>query len=46
VYASAGGRALGGLVSALASLTALTRLKLDVTLWGGSYWNAPPLVLP
>jgi hypothetical protein len=47
VYASAGGCALGGLVSALASLTGLTCLKLDAYLdASGRGLTAPPLVLP
>jgi hypothetical protein len=36
---------LGGLVSSLAGLTALTRLHLSVDP-KGSRWSAPPLVLP
>jgi hypothetical protein len=48
VRAEGGGSALGGLVSALAGLAALTRLELDVDLEeharGG--WSAPPLMLP
>jgi hypothetical protein len=45
VWAQGGGSALGGMVSALRCLTALTRLELTVNL-EGSKWAAPPLVLP
>jgi hypothetical protein len=45
VLAEGGGSALGGLVSALSCLTALTRLELTVDLLD-SPWAAPPLVLP
>jgi hypothetical protein len=40
------GSALGRLYSALASLSALTRLELRVDLGDPASWAAPPLVLP
>ena len=45
VSAQGSGSALGGIVSALAGLTSLTRLELTVSL-KDSQWRAPPLVLP
>jgi hypothetical protein len=45
VVADGGGAAVGGLMSALSCLTALTRLGLSVELADGQ-WAAPPLVLP
>jgi hypothetical protein len=45
LWAQGGGSALGGLVSAVACLTLLTRLDLSVYA-DDLPWTAPPLVLP
>jgi hypothetical protein len=45
VWAQGGGSALGGLVSSLSGLTALTHLDLSVYM-DDPRWTAPPLVLP